>query len=145
MTIDLLPTIARLTDTNLPDHKIDGKDIFDLMRCKPGATSPQEAYYFYWNNDLEAIRSGKWKLHFPHQYRTLDGRSGGTGGIPTKYSQAETRLALYDLENDISEEHNVAKDHPDVVTYLTRLADTITDDIGNGTKQGPGYRAPGKI
>lgn len=145
MTIDILPTIAKITDTDLPEHTIDGKDIFDLMRCKPGAESPQEAYYFYWNDDLQAIRSGKWKLHFPHAYRTLDGRRGGNGGIPTKYSQAKTRLALYDLENDIGEKHNVAKEHPDVVTYLTRLADTITGDIGNGSKKGPGYRPAGKL
>lgn len=145
MTIDILPTISRITGTKPPEHIIDGKNIFDLMRCKRGVKSPHEALYFYWNNDLEAIRRGKWKLHFPHPYRTLDGRRGGTGGIPTKYSQAETRLTLYDLENDTGEMNNVAKEHPDVVTRLTRMADRIIEDIGNGDKKGSGYRAPGQL
>ena len=30
--------------------------------------SPHEAFFIYWGRQLQAIRSGKWKLHFPHDY-----------------------------------------------------------------------------
>jgi arylsulfatase A len=80
MTIDLLPTIASLIGAPLPDRKIDGLDITPLITGVPGATSPQEAYFFYYHgNSLEAVRSGRWKLHFPaslskHDRRRSQGR-----------------------------------------------------------------------
>lgn len=70
MTIDLLPTIANLAGAELPKHKIDGLDIWPLVSGKEGAKSPHEAYYYYWGRELQAVRSGQWKLHFPHKYRT---------------------------------------------------------------------------
>ena len=121
MTIDLLPTIARLTGTTLPEHEIDGLDIWPLISGTPDARSPHESLYFYWLEELQAVRSGNWKLHYPHTYRTLNGRPGGTGGMPAKYDQGETGLALYDLEHDISEERNVAEDHPDIVRRLSEM------------------------
>jgi len=129
MTIDIFPTIAGLAGAGLPEHTIDGKNIRPLLSGEPGAVSPQDAYYFYWGDDLQAVRSGRWKLHFPHKYRTLDGRPGGTGGIPVKYSQDETALALYDLEKDIGEQHDVAAGNPGVVKRLTGMAEEFDRDI----------------
>ena len=85
MTIDILPTVAALVDAELPQHKIDGKDIWPLIAGVEGAKSPHEAYYFYYGGQLQAVRMGQWKLHFPHRYRTMNGRQGGTGGIPNAY------------------------------------------------------------
>jgi arylsulfatase A-like enzyme len=66
-TIDILPTFAALAGAPVStDRIIDGKDIRPLLFGQPGAKCPHEAYYYYWNNALEAIRSGPWKLHFPH-------------------------------------------------------------------------------
>ena len=106
MTIDILPTIAELIDAELPKHMIDGKNIWPLISGQPGAKSPHEAYFFYYSNQLQAVRMGKWKLHFPHGYRTLDGSPGGTGGIPVRYKQDKIGLALFDLESDIGETKN---------------------------------------
>ncbi|MFH1739436.1 MAG: sulfatase [bacterium] len=145
MTIDIFPTIARLADTRLPDHDIDGLDIWPLISGVPNAKSPHVALYFYWNNDLEAVRSGKWKLHFPHTYRTLSGRPGGTGGIPVKYDKAEICLVLYDLENDIGEQHDVSAQYPEVVKRLQALADKVREELGDGEKKGKGYRPPAQV
>ena len=122
MTIDILPTVAKLAGAELPKHPIDGLDIWPLISGKPGAKSPHEAYYFYWNEQLQAVRSGRWKLHFPHSYGTLAGKPAGKDGKPAKVAQAETPLALYDLDNDIGENKNVADKHPDVVRRLETLA-----------------------
>ena len=96
---------------------------------------------------LEAVRSGKWKLHMPHGYRTLAGRSGGTGGIPTRYEQGKIGMALFDLENDISEQHDVSAKHPEVVKRLLSLVDRMREDIGDSSKKMTGYgrRPPGRI
>jgi len=146
-TIDLLPTIARLAGAELPPHRIDGKDIWPLMSGQPGAKSPHEAFYFYRGWALEAVRSGKWKLHLPHAYRTLGGRKGGTGGRPVPYQQAKIGLALFDLESDIGETTNVAAQHPDVVERLVSLAEKMRRDLGDSAKNmtGSGRRAPGRI
>lgn len=122
MTVDFMPTITRLVGAELPKHKVDGKDIRPLMSGDPNAKSPHDALYFYWGNNLQAVRSGRWKLHFPHSYRTLAGRPGGTGGKPARYSQARTGLALFDLHNDIAEKCNVAAEHPEVVKRLSDMA-----------------------
>ncbi|TWT31394.1 sulfatase family protein [Blastopirellula retiformator] len=147
MTIDILPTVAELIGAKLPDHKIDGKNIWPIVTGQPGAKSPHEAYYFYYGDQLQAIRSGKWKLHFPHGYRTMNGRPGGKGGIPTNYEQASTGLALYNLESDIGETTDVKDSHPDVVARLQKLADEARADLGDSlTKtKGSGLRPPGRV
>ena len=86
-----------------------------LCTRKPLARSPQEAYYFYYGGQLQAIRIGKWKMHFPHEYRTLNGRLGGTGGTPTKYDQEKIGYALFNLEKDIRETWDVKDHHPKIV------------------------------
>jgi len=147
MTIDILPTIAALLGAKLPDHKIDGKDIWPLMSGRKGAKSPHEALFFYWGRHLQAVRSGKWKLHFPHRYRTLAGRPGGKGGKPARYSQGKTELALYDLRADVSEKTNVAEKHPEVVRRLKALADRCREDLGDSAtrQKGKNLRPPGRI
>jgi arylsulfatase A len=146
MTIDILPTMAALIGAELPDHPIDGKNIWPLMSGEPDATSPHEAYYFYWGSDLQAVRSGKWKLHFPHSYRTMAGRPGGTNGIPTKYSTGRIGLSLFDLSVDVGETTNVADEHPEVVQRLTQLADQIRQELGDGRQlKGKGVRPAGHL
>jgi arylsulfatase A-like enzyme len=146
MTIDILPTIAALTGASLPDHTIDGKDIWPLVSGQAGASSPQEAYYFYYGSQLQAIRRGPWKLHFPHAYRTLKGRPGGKGGIPVNYEQAKIGLELFDLENDIGETTNVADQHPEIVAQLQKLADAQRAELGDAKRvKGSGIREPGRL
>jgi len=108
---------------------------------------PHDAFYFYWGRHLQAVRMGKWKLHFPHAYRTLGGRKGGTGGKPVKYETAKTGLALYDLRADIGETTNVADKHPDVVKRIEALADAARKNLGDSAKKmkGAGLRPAGHV
>jgi arylsulfatase A len=146
-TMDILPTVAKLTGAKLPAHRIDGKDIWPLMTGAAGAKSPHEAFFYYRSFALEAVRSGKWKLHLPHSYRTLAGRPGGTGGQPAKYEQAKIGPALFDLENDIGEQHDVSARYPDIVKRLMALADQMRQDIGDSAKKmkGQNRRPPGHL
>jgi arylsulfatase A-like enzyme len=145
MTIDVLPTIAHLVGAKLPNHPIDGRNIWPLIAGEAGAKSPHEAYYFYYGKQLQAVRMGKWKLHFPHKYRTLAGRKGGTGGTPVPYETAEIGLALFDLETDIAETTNVADEHPDIVAKIQESANAMRDELGDTGKKGSGNREPGHL
>jgi len=144
MTIDLLPTVAELIGAQLPKHPIDGKSIVKLLKGT-SASSPHEAYYFYYGRQLQAIRMGKWKLHFPHGYRTMAGRPGGTGGIPTHYSQAKIGMALFDMEKDIGETTDVKAKHPDIVEQLQVLGDKMRNELGDNGRTGTGIRPPGQL
>jgi len=147
-TIDLLPTVAALIGADLPGHKIDGLDIRPLMFAEAGARSPHKVFYcYYGGGQLRAVRDRRWKLHFPHHYRTLGGKPGGTGGTPVPYQQAKIGLALFDLKHDVGETKNVASEHPDVVARLKRYAEVARDDLGDTLtgRKGSGIREPGRL
>ena len=147
-TIDIFPTVAALIDGKLPEQKIDGKDIRPLMFGEPNAKSPHEVFYCYYNGgELHAVRDRQYKLHFPHSYRTLNGRPGGKNGQPEKYEQAKIGAELFDLKNDLAESKNVADLHPDVVQRLTELADIGRQDLGDKLQKttGKGVRPVGRV
>ena len=146
MTIDILPTLFQLVGVAQPRHKIDGKNALSLLLGDPESPTPHEALFFYWGNELHAVRSGRWKLHFPHAYRTLTG-APGTNGQPGPYHQGRTELALYDLEEDPSESHNVVAAHPDVVRLMTASAEKARQDLGDSLQKriGRGVREPGRL
>jgi arylsulfatase A len=147
MTIDVLPTVAYLLGAALPDHKIDGKNIWPLISGESGARSPHEAYYFYYGRELHAVRSGRWKLHFPHSYPSLSGRKGGSGGLPAKYDTLKIEEALFDLESDPGETKDVREANPEVVARLRGLAAEMRKDLGDSATKvtGSGVREPGRI
>jgi arylsulfatase A len=136
MTIDILPTLAKFAGAELPKLPIDGKDIGSLLTDPKTAKSPQEAYFFYWGQALQAVRAGKWKLHFPHDYQAL--QTPGGEGKPGKYVTHHLDLSLFDLEADVGELRNVAAANPDVVTRLTALADRVRADVGDVATKTPG-------
>jgi arylsulfatase len=148
MTIDMLPTIARLIGGKLPEHRIDGLDITDVI-CGKTDKSPHEVLYFYYHeNDLECLRSGKWKLELPRAYQSLDGRPGGKGGMRVPYSTLKVPSPeLYDLDADIGEKHNVARENPKVMKKLLDYAEQARADLGDNLtrRKGTGRRAPGKV
>ena len=105
-TIDLLPTFARLAGAEPPaDRVIDGKDIWPLISGRPRAKSPHKAFFYYRGNKLEAVRSGRWKLH------------------------RKKKTALYDLEIDISEKNNLAAGHPKIVKRLTGVMEKFDREL----------------
>jgi arylsulfatase A-like enzyme len=122
-SMDLLPTLAGLAGAETPkDRIIDGHDVLPLWLAEKGAASPYRAFFYYRENDLEAVRSGRWKLHV---------KSG----------------QLYDLETDIGEQMNVCEDNPDVMQRLSQLADACRRDLGDAAQnvEGEGCRPVGQV
>ena len=109
--MDLFPTLASLCGAALPtDRTIDGRDVSSVW-FDDSAPSPHDAFYYYWQNDLEAVRDGQWKLHFA--------------------KKGEPIAELYDLGADIGESVNVHDRHPDVVERLTALAERARRSLGD--------------
>lgn len=132
MAIDILPTLAEITGARLPNLTIDGKSAWSLLRGE-SQESPQEAYFFYYRiNELMGVRYGKWKMYFPHTYRTMDGQEPGKDGLPGEYRMIEMEeIELYDVSTDISETKNVAEDHPEVVDKIKILSNEMRHELGD--------------
>ncbi|MBU2905320.1 sulfatase [Arenibacter algicola] len=132
MAIDILPTIAEITGARLPNLTIDGKSALSLLTGE-SQESPQEAYFFYYRiNELMGVRYGKWKMYFPHTYRTMDGQEPGKDGLPGEYRMVEMEeIELYDVTTDISETNNVAEEYPEVVDQIKILANEMRHELGD--------------
>ena len=109
--MDLLPTFAKLAGAAIPtDRVIDGKDIWPTLIGE--AQTPHDAFFYHRGNQLQAVRSGKWKLH------TNKGRL----------------TQLYDLESDIGEKNNVIKSNPEVVRRLNGHLKAFAKDIAENSR-----------
>ena len=148
MAIDILPTLAAIAGSKLPDTVIDGKSAWELLKGD-SKESPQEAYYFYYRvNELHGVRYGKWKLYFPHNYRTMEGQQPGKDGLPGNYVHLDLEeIELYDLSEDLGETTNVAAEYPEVVEEIEQLADTMRKKLGDSLKdiEGTDNRPAGTI
>ncbi|MEM6671440.1 MAG: sulfatase [Planctomycetota bacterium] len=102
--MDVLPTLAAFAGVEPPERTIDGRDVSDLLTG--GAAPPSQATFLYYasRGELAGIRRGPWKL-------LLEGP------------------ALYDVEVDVSEKHDVAASHPDMVEELRALAAKLDAEI----------------
>ncbi len=147
-TIDVLPTIVELTGGKAPERKIDGHSIVDLMLDVPGAKSPHESFVgYYGGGQLQTIRNERFKLVFPHAYRTLGDREPGKDGMPDGYAMTKSGLELYDLDADVSETANVIEAHPEVVKQLQAAAEVYRQQLGDKLQKvkGSEIRGPGKL
>jgi arylsulfatase A-like enzyme len=118
--MDWLPTFAALAGGSPPaDRKIDGIDLAPLLLGNAAALKPREAFFYYSGFNLQAVRSGPWKLQ-------LD------------------KGLLYNLDDDIGEARDVAAAHPDQVARLRALEAAMGGDLGLKDRDAPGVRPLGK-
>lgn len=130
--IDILPTIAGIADVQLPERKIDGINMGDVIRGK-GVESPRKSLCMYFhNNSLEAVTDGLYKLVFPHEYVSYYTRVPGNDGQPGDFDMKKiTECELYDLRRDPAERTDVASQHPEIVSKLKQIADTCRAELGD--------------
>ncbi|TLX78128.1 arylsulfatase [Labilibacter sediminis] len=119
--MDILPTMAMLTGTELPANKIDGKDISRIIKGKRKATSPHEIFLYITRTKLEAARMGDWKLGFPKSYGTIT--EPGKNGKKGKAKSVRLQWELYNLKDDIGETNNLAKQYPELVEKIKKRAE----------------------
>ncbi|WP_395750687.1 sulfatase [Prosthecobacter sp.] len=118
--MDWLPTFGALAKSkSVGELKLDGKDISPVLLGKKEAKG-HDVFHYYSGFNLQAVRSGPWKLHLGSK-------------------------ELYHLEEDIGEAKNVAADHADIVEKLQKLAEKMKADLGDKTNNAPGVRALGRV
>lgn len=125
--MDFFPTFSRLAGVSTPEERIiDGFDISALMESE-SEKAPNDTFFYYKQNALEAVRVGEWKLHFEK------------AGVAME--------ELYNLREDIGETVNRYDEQPEIVARLKLKADKIREDIGDdatGTK-GRNNRSIGRV
>jgi arylsulfatase A-like enzyme len=135
--MDFLPTFDTIAGNGVPPAKpIDGKDISPLMFGETGATTPHDGFAYYRDFKLNAVRKGDWKLHF---------HASLSDGNRWKVEPADL---LYNLADDVIEQHNLYEQHPETVAELTALAGQYRRELGDthtGIEKGEGCREPGRV
>ena len=103
---DMLPTFAGLANASIPEN-IDGISVVDALKGKVLTENNRVLYWDFGHTRQrydQAVRIGNWK------------------GIRRGKGQA---IEIYDLARDISEQHNLANDHPELVKKIDRLMETM--------------------
>ena len=144
--LDVLPTFANLAKAPMPREKIDGFNAWPLWSGETNATPYRAFPYYIWPGNLEGIRIGRWKLHFPHPHRHQQSAPGMDGARAGEV-RIDIGLSLFDLGNDLFEQNNVADQHPDIVEKLTVVANGIRQKLGDRKLGIPGseIRPPGQV
>ncbi len=138
MNIDFFPTFLGMSGLANPvDRIIDGKDIRGLLTGTAKET-PHEALFFFHDNEIEAVRAGKWKyfryvnhnswpipLDKPNTFVGNNGASR-TYTYPVESGEMKTVRALgtwpnlYDMKNDPLESYDVSEQYPEVTEQIHR-------------------------
>jgi len=120
--LDILPTLVEACGAAKPVLPIDGLSF--LSAAKGTSKKARDNFAYYYGDKLEAVRVGKWKLHLPHTYRSYENLvPAAVDGKPSAYKQGKVEWALYDLEADEGERHDVSATQPQVVAELKAFAE----------------------
>jgi arylsulfatase A-like enzyme len=112
--MDLFPTFAHLAEAQLPkDLLLDGQNITPILAGGKG--DPNRAF-FYWNaDDLVAVRRGPWKLRVQPNL------------------SAPSNVELYNLDEDPSEQFDLAADRPNLAADLLTLMRAHAASVTRGS------------
>ena len=152
--MDLFATSLAAAGVESPaDRVIDGRNLLPML--SGDKKSPHDVLFSIRNEQLCTVRGGKWKLHLaapgPANERMwqadekwIDPRRPDGVRIIAPFEQAHpsdfpgvqtgdkvSGIALFDLEADPGEQHNVAEQHPEVVNQLKAHADRVKTSFGN--------------
>jgi unsaturated rhamnogalacturonyl hydrolase len=127
MTIDILPTIAEIVGAKPDGQKLDGESLVALIEGEKSAQAEPRVLYNYFLGELESLRYGKWKLHLPHDFKTVT--RAGSAGFRGDYGKETLDWSLYDLEADPGERVNLVDRHPGVVENMKEMAATFSSDL----------------
>ena len=124
-TLDLLPSIAALTDSKLPaDRPIDGFDITKSIISD--APSPRTEFIYYSaRGNLEGLRQGDWKLLIKQPKARKSA---------TKTSIPKPSILLFNLSDDVGETTNLAAKHPEKVKAMRARMKKLDDKLTSNAR-----------
>ena len=104
---DVFPTFLRRAGGALPrDREYDGQDIWPLLSGQGDFHCEKPFVWLYYEN-ATAIRDVRWKLHVAAREKNLPAPE------------------LYDLDIDSGEAHNLAAQHPEIVSALRAKLEAV--------------------
>jgi arylsulfatase A-like enzyme len=119
---DWLPTLCEWCDVELPDVKLDGISVAEILAENRG--SQRDTFYWQMGNGRSpqwAVRKGNWKLIGNPRDTTLPQTEQINGG------RLEESMFLVDLETDPGEQANLANSHPEKLAELKRLREQLVE------------------
>ena len=133
-TIDIVPTVLKLTGAAGPMLTVDGIDIWPLMSGAKASLEREALLYFDgWN--LQCARWKQWKLHVA-RYNTFGYSPAPAAG---RVNLPLTSPELYDVERDPTEAYDVAAENPAVVAEILarieRLVPGFPTQVGDAWAQ----------
>jgi len=146
--IDLLPTLAEITNAELSENKIDGTDISSLLYGDFESEPRETILYYYGENNLNAVRKGNWKLVLPHTYRSYNTEPGNDGYGGARIKTEIEFPELYNMMRDPGEQYNVIAYHPEKVNELMAVVEEARKELGDlnvGIEKGQGSREIGSL
>ena len=127
-TIDMLPTIAKITASPLPtDRKIDGMDVSALLHDSEADSPRNEFLHYTSQGKLEGIRKGDWKLLVKLKRRRRNANPNA--------QQAPPEILLFNLIDDLGEKNNLAEAHPEIVEELKKRMTELDAEIEQNARQ----------
>lgn len=137
-TMDLLPTLANWATAKLPSGRvIDGLDAGPVLIGADGARSPRSELYYYQQDQLQAVRSGPWKLFLP--------LSEPPDRHPHFAAGDEREPLLFNLVEDEACQRNVADQRPEIVSRLLNVAARARAELGDRHLPGSQQRPVGRV
>ncbi len=119
-TLDILPTICSLTGASLPSCTLDGRDVSRYLLEDQPEELPFTLLYSGPRNEVNAIRSGSWKLH-----TRLISQLGTKHGFEATLEKP----ILFNVEEDLSERIDRAAEQPERVMELRALREKLVQQI----------------
>ena len=115
-SMDLFSTCIRLAGAKLPtDRVIDGVDVSPVLLAGSKGRDPR--FFYYFNEEIWAVRRGPWKLH----RKTVNpGSTAKWGNWPVTEHNPPL---LFNVDADPGEKFNAAAEHPEIVSALLSLID----------------------
>jgi arylsulfatase A-like enzyme len=111
-TLDLFSTACNLSGADMPTDRI-----IDSMDLRPAlfgtGTSSRQTMFFYRGEQIYAVRQGSYKAHFITQ----------PAYVPDPKPTYHNPPLLYNLDYDPSEQFDIAKDHPEIITEIIHELD----------------------
>ncbi len=146
--IDLLPTLAKITNGKLSDNKIDGVDITSLLKGDSKSEPRETILYYFGKNNLNGVRKGNWKLVMPHTWHSYNAEPGNDGHGGKRVKMEIDKPELYNMMRDPGEQYNVLEYHPEKVKELMKVVENARTELGDinvGIKRGSENREIGKL
>jgi len=146
--IDLLPTLAAITNGKLSENKIDGVDITSLFKGDFKTEPRETVLYYYGQNHLNGVRKGNWKLVLPHSWNSYNTKPGNDGHGGRRVKMKIEKPELYNMMRDPGEQYNVIEYYPEKAEELMAVVEKARKELGDlniGIVRGTGNREIGKL